>query len=185
MRPHVLGIDDAPFQKDQDEHVPIVGVMMEGATLVEEIALGGFPVDGSDATGYLSTWVSGQRWHPALQAVVLGGITIAGLGMVDLPRLADELAVPVVAVTRHDTETEDLERALSAAGLSARLPILQRAPASYQLRNGLFAASAGIEPADAERIIRATLHKARLPEPLRLAHLFGAALINGHSRGRV
>ncbi len=35
MRPHVLGIDDAPFHKDQSQDVPIVGVMMEGATLVE------------------------------------------------------------------------------------------------------------------------------------------------------
>lgn len=185
MRPHVLGIDDAPFQKEQGEDVPIVGVMMEGATLVEGISVGAFPVDGSDATGYLSTWISGQRWHPALQAVVLGGITIAGLGIVDLHRLAEELDVPVVAVTRRDTDTEDLERALTAAGLSARLPILERAPASHQIQKGLFAACARIELRDAGHIIRATLHKARLPEPLRLAHLFGAALVNGHSRGRV
>ena len=35
FRPHVLGIDDGPFDKSTDTTVPIVGVMMEGADLVE------------------------------------------------------------------------------------------------------------------------------------------------------
>ena len=54
QRPHILGIDDAPFVKGQDGDVPVVGVMMEGATLVEGVALGAFPVDGAGATDYLA-----------------------------------------------------------------------------------------------------------------------------------
>ena len=34
-RPHLLGIDDAPFEKGQHQSVPIVAVMMEGSDLVE------------------------------------------------------------------------------------------------------------------------------------------------------
>ncbi len=181
----MLGIDDAPFRKGQAEDVPIVGVMMEGATLVEGVALGAFPVDGADATGYLAAWIGGQRWYAALQAVVLGGITIAGLGLVDLEALARRLARPVLAVTRRDTATSDLERALRAAGLSDRLAVLERAPPARRLADGLYVACAGAGPEEAERIVRATLHKALLPEPLRLAHLIGAALVRGASHGRV
>jgi len=54
LRPHVLGIDDAPFEKGQSDEVPIVGVMMEGASLVEGVAVGRFAVDGEDATAFLT-----------------------------------------------------------------------------------------------------------------------------------
>lgn len=184
-RPHVLGIDDAPFKKGQDAEVPIVGVMMEGATLVEGVALGAFPVDGAGATGYLAAWIEEMRWYEALQAVVLGGITIAGLGLVDLPALAMRLHLPVIAATRRDTVASELDNALQVAGLAERLNILARTPPAHRLEDGLYITVAGTDVEQAESIIRATLNKALLPEPLRIAHLIGAALVRGTSRGRV
>ena len=53
-RPHVLGVDDGPFQKGQKESVPVVGAMMEGANLVESVAVTRFEVDGANATGFLA-----------------------------------------------------------------------------------------------------------------------------------
>ena len=183
--PHILGIDDAPFVKGQADDVPIVGVMMEGAALVEGVALGAFPVDGAGATEYLADWIAGMRWYAALQAVVLGGITIAGLGLIDLAALADRLGLPILAATRRDTSTSELAHALQAAGLTDRLAILDRAPPAHRLEDGLYVTAAGTDAPTAERFIRATLNKAMLPEPLRLAHLIGAALVRGASRGRV
>lgn len=185
QRPHVLGIDDAPFVKGQADDVPVVGVMMEGATLVEGVALGSFPVDGDGATDYLAGWIAGLRWYRALQAVVLGGITIAGLGLIDVPDLAARLGLPVIAATRRDTAQSDLAGALRAAGFTDRLAILRRTPAAHRLDDGLFITVAGADLPEAERLIRATLNKASLPEPLRIAHLIGAALVQGSSRGRV
>jgi len=184
-KPHVLGIDDAPFEKGQAGAVPIVGVMMEGSHLVEGVAVTRFPVDGEGATEFLGEWVRGLRWHAALQAVVLGGVTLAGLGLVALERLSGTLALPVIAVNRHDTAESELARALRVAGLQDRLAILERTPPSHRMRDGLFLACSGATRHDAERIVRATLSKANLPEPLRVAHLIGAAMVKGESRGRV
>jgi uncharacterized protein len=39
MRFHVLGIDDAPFDKRQSQPVRVVGVLMEGNDLVEGVAV--------------------------------------------------------------------------------------------------------------------------------------------------
>jgi hypothetical protein len=167
MRPHVLGIDDAPFHKDQSQDVPIVGVMMEGATLVEGIAIGSFPVDGEGATDYLAQWIIGLRWHLTLQAVVLGGITLAGLGIIDLENLAQHLALPVMAVTRHNPAQSRLRHALAAAGFQERLSLLERIPPAPELEPGLYVAIAGAELTYAAQIIRATLNKARFPEPRR------------------
>ena len=81
-RPHLLGIDDGPVTIRSDAPAVVVGVVMEGHDLVEAVAVTRFPVDGADATGFLADWVRALRARPGLQGIVLGGITIAGLGVV-------------------------------------------------------------------------------------------------------
>jgi len=184
-RPHVLGIDDAPFVKRQRDPVPIVAVMMEGCDLVESVAIAEFPVDGADAAGFLASWVGGLRLRPSLRAIALGGITIAGLGVVDVEELAERLRTPVLVVTRRRPSDAELCRALRAAGLAQRVALVERAPRAARVGEGLYLAHAGVARAEAEEITRATLGKARLPEPLRIAHLIGSALVRGASRGRV
>ncbi len=183
-RPHVLGIDDGPFDKYVSETALIVGVMMEGADLVEAVALGEFSVDGDDVTAFLENWIEGLRFRSALQCVLLGGITIAGLGVVDIERLAERLGLPVVVTNRKLPSNAPLMRALESAGLSARIPIVERSPAPFPVSDGLFAAQAGADRQWTERIIRATRSKSELPEPLRLAHMIARAIATGESRGR-
>jgi endonuclease V-like protein UPF0215 family len=184
VRPHVLGVDDAPFDKRADALVPIVGVMMEGADLVEAVAVGRFPVDGDDAAGFLAQWISGLRFASALHAVVLGGVTLAGLAVVDVERLAGLSGLPVLVVNRHDPQDEGLAGALRAAGLADRVPAVERTPRAFRLDTGLWVAHAGTTRERAEQIVLATRNKSQLPEPLRVAHLIGAALVAGQSRGR-
>jgi endonuclease V-like protein UPF0215 family len=184
-RPHILGIDDAPFEKGQRAPVPIVGVVMEGATLVEGVAVNAFPVDGAEATDFLADWITTLRWLPALHAVVVGGITLAGLGIIDLAQLAERLGLPTISVTRRPTGKDELRQALAAAGLSARVPILERSPPSRRAAAGVHLTCAGTDHETARRLVLATLGKATVPEPLRIAHLIGTALVRGASQGRV
>jgi endonuclease V-like protein UPF0215 family len=189
-----LGVDDAPFDKRQEGPVPIVAVAMEGHDVIESVALGEFPVDGDGATDYLATWIAGLRARPMLQAVILGGITIAGLGIIDVAALAERLGLAVLVVTRHNPARSELADALKAAGLPDRLGLLERIPRAYGFgeepapshrARGLYLAHAGVPRVGAERLLTATLGKARLPEPLRVAHLIGQAIVLRESRGRV
>jgi endonuclease V-like protein UPF0215 family len=193
-RPHTLGVDDAPFDKHQPGPVPVIAVTMEGPDLIESVALGEFPVDGANATEYLASWIGGLRTRPRLQAVILGGITIAGLGIVDVTGLAERLGLAVLVVTRHNPARSELADALRAAGLSDRLSLLERVPPAYGIGQepasghrvrGLYLAHAGTSRLDAERLLMATVGKSRLPEPLRVAHLIGQAIVLRESRGRV
>lgn len=193
-RPHTLGVDDAPLNKRQSAPVPIIGVTMEGNDVIESIALGEFPVDGDGATDYLASWIAGLRTRPMLRAVILGGITIAGLGIVDVTTLAERLGLAVLVVTRHNPARSELADALNAARLSDRLPLLERIPRAYGIgeepapshrARGLYLAHAGVPRVEAERLLMATLGKAKLPEPLRVAHLIGQAIVLRESRGRV
>lgn len=184
-QPRVLGIDDAPFTKGQDGEVPIVGVVVAGATQVEGVALTSFPVDGDGATAFLAGWVQSSRWKLALQGIVLGGITIAGLGLVDITAVAEELETPVLSVTRRPPGKSELGKALATAGLAGRIALLERTPPAIEIEPRLHLAFAGIQESEARKLLRATLGQGKMPEALRLAHLIGAALVHGQSKGRV
>ena len=183
-RPHVLGIDDGPFDKFESETTPIVGVMMEGADLVEAVAITAFPVDGEDVTPFLADWIENLRFRPALQGILLGGITIAGLCVVDALQLAQRVRLPVVITNRREPSDEPLRRALHAAGLPDRIPIVDHSPRPFRLTSGLYAALAGESRQWAEKLLRSTRAKSDLPEPLRLAHMIARAIASGESRGR-
>jgi endonuclease V-like protein UPF0215 family len=158
---------------------------MEGADRIESVAMGEFPVDGEHVTEYLAGWIGGLRTRPALQGVTLGGITVAGLAVVDVAALAERLGLPVLVVTRHNPVGSDLAAALHSAGLDHRLPLLERVPRAFGLGEGLYLAHAGTSRAEAERLVLSCLAKSRLPEPLRVAHLIGQAVVLRESRGRV
>ena len=184
LRPHVLGIDDGPFDKRTDATVPIVGVMTEGPDLVEAVAITRFPVDGPRVAEFLATWIDGLRFASALHAVVLGGITVAGLGVVDIEDLSRRSGLPAMVVNRREPQDDRLSSALAGAGLAERIEIVENAPAAWPLDSGLFVAHAGTSRDEAAKILTAVRGKSQLPEPLRLAHLIGAALVSGQSRGR-
>jgi endonuclease V-like protein UPF0215 family len=158
---------------------------MEGADRIESVAMGQFPVDGEGVTDYLAGWIGGLRTRPALQGMILGGITVAGLAVVDVVGLAERLGLPVLVVTRRNPVGSDLAEALRSAGLDHRIAILQRVPRSFGVGEGLYLAHAGTSRSEAERLVLSCLAKSRLPEPLRVAHLIGQTIVLGESRGRV
>jgi hypothetical protein len=181
----VLGIDDGPHRKGQREPVHIVGAMLEGSDLVEAVALASFPVDGDEVTEFLARWVRGLRLRPTLQAIELGGVTIAGLAVVDIEGLSEAVGVPVLVATRRDPARHRVHEALEAAGLVERGALLERTPPAVHVERGLWLAWAGTQRERALALLRATQRKAKLPEPLRVAHLIARALADGESRGRV
>jgi hypothetical protein len=184
MRPHLLGVDEGPFVKGQSEPVPLVAALCEGGDLVEAVARSEFPVDGDGATEFLARWLGGLRVRASLQGVALGGITLAGLALVDVRALADALATPVLVVTRRPPDNARLREALDAAGLSSRFAIAERSPAALPTGDGVWLAHAGIGREGAVALLRASCGKAKLPEALRVAHLIATALVRGESHGR-
>jgi endonuclease V-like protein UPF0215 family len=99
--------------------------------------------------------------------------------------LAARLGLPVLVVTRRNPVGSELGDALRSAGLEHRVPLLDRVPRAFGVAEGLYLAHAGTTRADAERLVRSCLAKSRLPEPLRVAHLIGQAIVLRESRGRV
>jgi hypothetical protein len=180
----VLGIDDGPFEKfAPGAEAPLVGVMMEGADLVEAVALTRFPVDGANVTAFLGDWIESLRFRPALHAIVFGGITLAGLALLEPEALALRLGIPVLVLNRKPPRDEGLREALRAAGLADRIALLERAPAAFA-HGDLHLAVSGASREEAVALLACTRRKSNLPEALRVAHLVARAVASGESRGR-
>jgi hypothetical protein len=182
-RRHVLSIDDGPFRKFHDGNALIIGIITAGEGLVEGVLTTRFPVDGAAAAEALARWIAASRFKPVLRAVLVNGITIAGLGVVDIAELGRRLGLPVISVLRRCPGSSDLIEALRAAGLEDRIPIVERSGPFHRFR-GIHFTAAGIEPADAAGILEAEAGRSHLPEGIRLAHIIGQGIVLGESHGR-
>ncbi len=183
--PHLLGIDDGPFTKGKQSEAPLVGVMMEGHALVEGVSMSSFPIDGAHLTRHYAEWICDMKWFPSLQGIVCAGITAAGLGIMDIESLHRQLDLPVISVTRSPTTDRELIKALTSAGYEDRIPIVEKTPASQKMKSGLHLTCAGVDFNEARQLISLSLNKSSMPEPIRIAHLIGAAVACGESRGNV
>jgi endonuclease V-like protein UPF0215 family len=150
---------------------------------VEAVAVTRFPVDGDGVTEFLASWIASLRVRPALQALVFGGITLAGLAVLDAEELARRLGLPVLVVNRKAPRDGELRDALCAAGLAERVALVERLPRAFSVGE-LYVSVAGSSQELAVQLLERLRGKSALPEPLRVAHLIARALVTGESRGR-
>ncbi|HYB99441.1 MAG TPA: DUF99 family protein [Candidatus Limnocylindrales bacterium] len=182
--PHLLAIDDGPFVKGTSATTPIVAVMTQGAGAVEAVAMTSFAIDGENVSEFLVEWISGLRMIGSVQALVFGGITIAGLAVLDPRQISERLDKPVLIVNRKPPGDEVLVGALAAAGLHDRIALLEKCPRSFDSGHNVHVACAGIGAVEASALVAAGQLRSHLPEALRVAHLIARAVVMGESRGR-
>lgn len=177
-----IGFDDAPFARGRGE-VGLAGVVCAG-TRFEGLVWGKVRADGWNATETVLRLLLGGKFLPQLHLVLTDGIAFGGFNVVDLEALAARLGRPCVAVMRRPPDLAGVERALRRLPHAGRrLELLRRAgplhrhgPFTFQVR--------GAEPEAVGRALVRLTDRGAVPEPLRLAHLVGAAVRTGESGRR-
>ena len=182
----------------------VVGAVYRGGETFEGVLCTRVRRDGANATDRLTEMIVGSKFHPQLHGVLLDGVSLGGLNVIDLDRLHEAVGLPIVAVMRRMPKMEAMVEAISRVGGAARKEALLRAagvihPIDVELRSGadgagpgegrtssgrLFCQLRGIEPADAADLLNSTCTHAKVPEPLRAAHLIAAGLVLGQSGRR-
>ncbi len=178
-----IGFDDAPFARRRGARVRIAGAVCAG-TRVEGLVLGETRRDGWGATAEVCRLLAGGKFLPQVHLVLLDGIAFGGLNVVDLAELAERLRRPCVAVMRRPPDLAAMERAVRRLPRpEERLALLRRAgpihvhaPFVFQVRGG--------DPEEIARALARVTDRGNVPEPLRLAHLIGAAVSGGVSGRR-
>lgn len=178
-----IGFDDAPFVRRRGGAVGLAGAVCAG-TRFEGLVWGEVRQDGWNATDVIVRLLSGGKFLPQLHLVLTDGIAFGGFNVVDLERLAKELGRPCVAVMRRPPDLAAVERAVRRLPRPEhRLELIRRAgpvhrhgPFTFQVR--------GADPEAAGRALARLADRGAVPEPLRLAHLIGAAVWRGESGHR-
>lgn len=175
-----IGFDDAPFVRHQPEKVPISGIVC-AQTRFEGMVWGEIQPDGWDATEVICQLLLNSKFLPQLHLVLLDGIGFGGFNLIDLPTLAARLHLPCVAVMRKLPNLTNMKRALSnLSDRDRRLQLLQRAGKIHHYPPFYFQVC-GEQPEIIAQALESLSDRGKVPEALRLAHLIGAAVINGES----
>lgn len=177
-----LGVDDAPFAPAHRGDVALVGAAFTGPRL-DGVLLGRARRDGADATRRIGEMVQRCRFNP--RVLLLGGIAVGGFNVVDVHGLHAATGLPVLVVARRSPDLARIERALLERVPGGRRKwALIRAAGPMEPLEGLFVQRAGLTPGQAAQVLRDARVHARVPEPLRVAHLIAGAVGDGQSRGR-
>ena len=181
---HVIGVDDAPFERSHRGDVAVIGTCLSAGRL-EGVLSSRVRRDGADATRAIAAMIRGSRFWAHGQAVLLQGIAVAGLNVVDLAGLHAALDRPVLVVARRRPDLAAIRAALeSEVRGGARKWRLIEAAGPMEPLAGVWVQRAGLSVAEAGALLAATTTQGKLPEPLRVAHLIAGGTTRGESRGR-
>ncbi|NYZ75737.1 DUF99 family protein [Candidatus Micrarchaeota archaeon] len=176
----VLGIDDSPFTR-KDERVLVVGVVWRGG-VVEGVLSTHVKRDGLDSTVKLEEMLKKSRFLRQIRIIVLHGATLAGFNIVDIRKLSEGVALPVLAVTKRKPRNRLVKKALkNLKDWERRWELVESAGQAFKFGR-VYAQLAGIGREDARKFLSSFRG---MPEPVRLAHTIGSGIVRGESHGKV
>lgn len=179
----VIGIDDSPFNKFKDSQALIVGVVMRGGLYVDGVLSAKVNIDGNDATEKIIKMINKCKFKPQLQCIFLNGIAVGGFNIVDVQELNKKTKIPVIIVIRKNPDIEKIKKTLIKINKKNKIKLIEKAGKVIKI-NDIFVQLAGVELREAREILKIVCTRSLLPEPLRLAHLIGAGIVAGESKGR-
>ncbi len=183
----ILGWDDSSFD-DCDKKIPVVGSVVRGGkpyldgVLVEEIT-----VDGFDATGVISRASQETKHRDQLRVIMLDGITFAGFNTIDIKEVHRRTGLPVVVVTRKNTNFESFRKAMKGLqDFDRRWECIEKAGDLKELsmdRGNLYFQHVGITEKKTREVLKMCVSNSITPEPIRISHLIASAIKEGESIG--
>ncbi len=189
----VMGVDDAPFSFHEDKETHVFGVVMRAPLYIEGITHTTVSIDKNDSTDALLDMLRDSRYISQVKAMILDGIALGGFNVVDIDRLGKELGLNVIVYTRKRPDMGAIEAALKSKfeDWTQRLELMtchEIKPLNLMTKRGAHTAyvqhTQNIEFKDVRDILKLFIHRSTIPEPVRVAHLIGAGLELGESKGK-
>lgn len=182
----ILGIDDMPFSFE-DKYVDIVGVIMRGNSYIEGIVKATIEVDGKDATSVIISLIKNTKHKGQLKVIMIDGIALGGFNVVDGEKIYEETEIPVLTITRNKPQGDKIKEALKKhfGDWKERWNIINKGKTEeLPGEHNLYIKRFGITLEEAKEVIKISIVRGAIPEPLRIAHLIATGIKTGESYGR-
>ena len=186
-----LGFDDAPFSTNPrifGSVVNVVGIATSNSKF-EGMLYGSIKQDFLDSTDVLISMIKRSKFLPQIHAVLIDGLTLGGLNVVDLQKVATEVDRVCVAVMRRQPNIEKMLNAMrNLPHFEERSSLLTKAGPIHVVQNWTFQYRVPnphdyTTPEDVAKLLQLLTPTGtqKIPECLRIAHLIGAAIKTGES----
>lgn len=182
----ILGIDDAPFPPHTTNKVMLIGTIFRGGTWLDGVLRTYISGDGTDSTANIIKMVNGSRHKDQIGVIMLDGITFGGFNVVSISEIFHETGIPVIVVMRKLPNFEKIKKALMRfEDCKERWNFILEAGTVYKIENEepVYIQIRGIDIEDARKIVDVSITRSAIPEPIRVAHLIGAGVVTGESKG--
>ena len=179
----IIGIDDAPFNKFKKGNVLVVGTIFRGGSWMDGVVSTKVRIDGNNSTDKLVKMINKCKFKPQLQAILLDGIAFGGFNIVDVEKLNKKTGIPVIVVIRRMPDFNKIKRTLKRIGMKRKYKLIEKAGEVYKIGK-IYVQITGIDLKDAEEVLKVSCTRSLIPEPIRAAHIIGAGIIEGESKGR-
>lgn len=184
----VMGVDDGPFDRERDTTTVIVGVMTRFDGYVEGVATGEVDIDGTNATDAVISLFA-AHFSSQIDFLLLNGVTLAGFNMCDIERIYAETGVPVISITRKEPDIGSMGAAIRKhfSDYAVRISILEKTKVHrITVRSGaeVFVNVSGVDIDEAAEVVKRSIVRGNIPEPIRLAHMIAGSIKKGENRGR-
>ncbi|WP_408957755.1 DUF99 family protein [Natrinema sp. 74] len=172
-----LGVAES-YRRDRD-HSTLAGAVVRADRVCDGLAYGDCDIGGTDATDAVVGLLE-DLGRPDVRYVLLGAVAPAWYNLLDLSRVHEAADRPVVAVTFEESDglASGLRDAFSGDKLEERLATYRSLPDRRELSvndETVYVRCLGLEPADADAVVRAFTPAGGRPEPIRVAKLAARA----------
>ena len=178
----VIGIDDSPFNKFTKKNVLIIGTVFRGGFCLDGIVATKARVDGSNATKKIVEMINKCKFKPQLRAILLNGIAVGGFNIVDIRELYKKTKIPVIVVVRRKPDIENIKQTLMRINKKSKISLLDKA-GPVEKFGTIYAQYKGLKRDQVQEVLTITSTRSFIPEPIRVAHLIGAGIVMGESKG--
>lgn len=181
----ILGVDDAKFKRGRDEWTRLIGVVFRGGEWMEGCLQIPIRVDGDDINQKLAEMVMTSSHYGQLRVIMTRDTIFGGMNVLNLPILFQETGLPVIAISDSKPDMVRVKKAVQRICPNSwemkYESLLKSGPIqSVESRQGkalIYIQWAGLEFDQACELVQKTATRSRIPEPVRIAHLFATSFV--------
>jgi uncharacterized protein len=182
----ILGVDDAPFTPHAREKVMLIGTIFRAGNWLDGVLSTYITSDGNDATTRLIEMVGESRHRDQLGVIMLDGITFGGFNVVNIRQIFQKTGIPVIVIMRKYPKFSRIKKALQKfKDWEERWHNICLAGKIHKIENQepIYMQIQGIQLEDALEIVKLSVTRSAIPEPIRVAHIIAAGVTTGESKG--